>query len=55
MDSLTNSIGHILEFTTVPDHRKKLGAYGFLVELEGEIGMFMFRLTTRLDAYSLRP
>jgi hypothetical protein len=42
MGSLTNSIGRILEFTTVPDCRKKLRAYGFLVELDGEIGMFMF-------------
>jgi hypothetical protein len=53
MGSLTDSIGRILEFTTVPDYRKKLRAYGFLVELDGEIGMFTFRPTTRLHAYSL--
>jgi hypothetical protein len=41
-----DSIGHILEFTTVPDHRKNLRAYGFLVELDGEIGMFTFQPTT---------
>ena len=54
MGSLTDSIGRILEFTTVPDYRKKLRAYGFLVELDGEIGKFTFRPTTRLhSAYSL--
>ena len=38
--SLTeDSIGRILEFTTVLDERNKLPAYGFLVELDGEIGM----------------
>jgi hypothetical protein len=37
--SLTeDSIGRILEFTTVLDERTKLPAYGFLVELDGEIG-----------------
>ena len=41
--SLTHdSIGRVLEFTTVPDHRKPIRAYGFLIELEGEIGVFMF-------------
>ena len=34
-----DSIGRILEFTTVPDERNKLPAYGFLVELDGEIGI----------------
>jgi hypothetical protein len=34
-----DSIGHILEFTTVLDERNKLPAYGFLVELDGETGM----------------
>ena len=44
MDSLTNdSIGRILEFTTAPDHRKQLRAYGFFVELDGEIGIFTFK------------
>ncbi|KIM36506.1 hypothetical protein M413DRAFT_78132 [Hebeloma cylindrosporum] len=39
MGSLTeNTIGRILEFTTVQDYRKPLRAYGFFVELEGEIG-----------------
>jgi hypothetical protein len=54
MGSLTDdSIGHILEFTTVADHRKNLRAYGFLVELDGEIGMFTFQPTTHMHAYSL--
>ena len=35
-----DSIGRILEFTTVLDERKKLPAYGFLVELDGELGIF---------------
>ena len=43
MYSLTDcSIGRILEFTTELDERKKMRAYGFFVELDGEIGMFMF-------------
>jgi len=42
MGSITDSIGLILEFTTVPDDRKSLRAYGFLVEVDGEIGMFTF-------------
>ena len=33
-----DSIGRILEFTTVLDKRNKLPAYGFLVELDGELG-----------------
>jgi len=40
MGSLTNdSIGRILEFTVTPDRRKQLQAYGFFVELDGEIGI----------------
>ena len=36
MGSLTDdSVGRIFEFTTVPDHRNNLRAYGFLVELNG--------------------
>jgi hypothetical protein len=43
MYSLTDdSIGRILEFTTELDGRKKMRAYGFFVELDGEIGNFMF-------------
>ena len=34
-----NSIGRILEFTTVLDERNKLPTYGFMVELDGEIGI----------------
>ena len=37
-----DSIGRILEFTTVRDERNKLPAYGFLVELDGEIGILCF-------------
>ncbi|KIM36507.1 hypothetical protein M413DRAFT_287801 [Hebeloma cylindrosporum] len=33
-----DSIGRILEFTTVLDERNELPAYGFLVEIDGEIG-----------------
>ena len=55
MGSLTDSMGRMLEFTTVLDDRKKLWAYGFLVELDGEIGMLTFRPTARLHAYSLHP
>ena len=41
--SLTDgSIGCILEFTTDLDEGKKMRAYGFFVELDGEIGNFMF-------------
>ena len=36
-----DSIGRILEFTTVLDKRNKLPAYGFLVELDGEIGIYI--------------
>ena len=40
MGSLTNdTLGRVLEFTTVPDARKQIRAYGFFVELEGEIGI----------------
>ena len=40
MDSLNHdSIGRVLQFTTVPDLRQKIRAYGFFVELEGEIGI----------------
>ena len=43
MYSLTDdSIGRILEFTTELDERKMKRAYGFFVELDGEIGIFMF-------------
>jgi hypothetical protein len=48
MGSLTNdSIGRILEFTAVPDQRKPIRAYGFFVELDGEIGIFSFKFTPR--------
>ena len=48
MGSLTNdSVGRILEFTTVPDQRKPIRAYGFFVELDGEIGMFTFKFTPK--------
>lgn len=43
MGSLTDdsgSVGRILEFTTVPDRRKKLRAYGFLVDFDGELGTY---------------
>lgn len=39
-----DSIGRILEFTTELDERRKMRAYGFFVELDGEIGTFMFTL-----------
>jgi len=43
MYSLTDgSMGRILEFTTDLGARKKMRAYGFFVELDGEIGIFMF-------------
>ena len=46
--SLANdSIGRILEFTTVPDQRKSIRAYGFFVELDGEIGILTFEFTPK--------
>jgi hypothetical protein len=40
MGSLTNdSIGRIFEFIPVPDHTKHIKAYGFGVELDGEIAI----------------
>ena len=47
-----DSIGRILEFTTVLDERNKLPAYGFLVELDGEIGILCFDLKSRLPTSS---
>ena len=52
-----DSIGRVLEFTTVLDERNKLPAYGFLIELDGEIGMVQLRPTiphARLLALSPR-
>ena len=37
-----DTIGRVLEFTTELDERKHPRAYGFLVELDGEIGAFYF-------------
>jgi hypothetical protein len=36
-------IGHITEFTVVRDEREKPVTFGFLVEIEGEIGSFLLR------------
>jgi len=34
-------IGHITEFTVVRDEREKPATFGFLVEIEGELGSLL--------------
>ena len=49
MGPLTDdSIGHILWFTAVPDHRRQFSTYGFFVELDGEIGMNPLRFRPKI-------
>ena len=50
-----DSIGRILEFTTVLDERNKLAAYGFLVELDGDIGMVLRTTTAHARLLSSFP
>lgn len=38
--SLSGSLGDISEFTVELDERKALRAYGFIVELQDELGKF---------------
>lgn len=35
-----DTLGHVLEFTTILDERKNLRAYGFLIELDGNLGVY---------------
>jgi len=36
---------HVVQFTVEADTRKRIGAYGFFVELEEEIGTVFFLLS----------
>ena len=53
-----DSIGRILDITTVLYERNKLPAYVFLVELDGDIGMVLRPTTPHgniIYAYSVHP
>jgi hypothetical protein len=39
-----DTLGSVLEFTTVLDERKDLRAYGFLIELDGMQGVYQYVL-----------
>ena len=40
MSLSSDNLGRVLEFTTILDERKKLRAYGFLIELDGIRGVY---------------